>query len=80
MDDQTLHEIIQEGLKDLPEESLVQVAEFVLFLRKRTLDPQAFQDDLEAICLEAELGRMARAEGKHLEEEFADYERKFPRQ
>lgn len=73
-------ELITEGIKDLPTELLREVADFVYLLRKRMQDPKAFAEEQRNFLLAAELTQLSRDEERHLEEEFADYEQRFPRQ
>lgn len=72
-------ELITEGIKGLPAEQLREVADFVYLLRKRAQDPQGFAEEQRNFLLAAELAQLSRDEERHLEEEFADYEQRFPR-
>lgn len=73
-------EMITEGIKDLPNELLREVADLVYLLRKRVQDPQGFAEEQSHFLLAAELHQLSRNEERHLEEEFAVYEQRFPRQ
>lgn len=73
-------ELITEGIKGLSTELLREVADFVYLLRKRVQDPQAFAEEQRNFLLAAELTQLSRDEERHLEEEFAEYEQRFPRQ
>lgn len=80
MEAQIYQQMIAEGIKTLPPELLSEVADFVYLLRKRVQDPQAFAAEQRAFLLSTELAGLSRDEARHLEEEFADYERLYPRQ
>jgi hypothetical protein len=73
-------QLIIEGIKGLPPESLAEIADFVYFVRKRILEPQAFQEELRNAGLGVELRQLSRDEEKHLEKEFEDYDRLYPRE
>ena len=75
---QSYQRVILEGIRGLPAETLAEIAEFILFVRKRVLEPEAFDDELRAILLNAELKQLSRAEEMHLESEFENYEQQFP--
>jgi hypothetical protein len=75
---QALESLIQEGIKGLPPENLAEIADFIYFVRKRVLHPEAFADELRELSLRAELKRLSREEEAHLEKEFTDYEQPFP--
>jgi hypothetical protein len=80
MTENTLEQVIVEGIKGLPADSLKEIADFVVFVRKKKLDPQGFHDDLQGLGLNIHLKMLSREEEKHLEQEFADYEQRFPRE
>ncbi|MBI1800860.1 MAG: hypothetical protein HY259_01575 [Chloroflexi bacterium] len=66
----TIYEqLIAEGIKGLPPDMLAEIADFVYFIRKRALQPQAFEADLQHLRLEVELKRLSRDEAAHLEME-----------
>ena len=52
---QSYEKRITEGIKGLPEELLAEIADFVYFVRRRFLQPQAFENELESSLLEADL-------------------------
>jgi len=79
MTGQTYQQIILEGIKGLPPEVLAEIADFVYFVRKRALQPQAFEEELQTVLLNAELRQMSRDEEAHLEKEFEGYDRLYPR-
>jgi hypothetical protein len=74
----SLQELLMEGTKGLPEEALKEILEFAFFVRKKTLYPQAFEDELYSELLDKELGDMARHETTHLEDEFKNYDKTYP--
>jgi hypothetical protein len=79
METSQLRRIISSGIEGLPVESLKEIADFVVFVRLRSLKPLMFekQDDL-ALELSRELALLNTNELLHLEEEFATYERTYP--
>jgi len=79
MTSQTYEQIIVEGIRGLPPDMLAEIADFVYFVRKRATQPQAFEEELMSVLLNAELRQMSRVEEAHLDEEFQDYERLYPR-
>ncbi len=76
----TYRRLIVEGLQGLPTESLAEIADFVLFVRRRALQPEVVEAEFQSALLNLEVRQNSRAEVAHLEEEFADYERRFPRE
>ena len=80
MTTQEYQEMIAESIRDLPEETLAEIAHFVLFMRKKTLEPNVFEDELWGKKLEMELKQLGRDQEAHLEQEFADYDRLYPRE
>lgn len=79
MTPQTYEQIIVEGLRGLPQEMLAEIADFVYFVRKRATQPQAYEEELLSALLNAELRQMSRDEEEHLDQEFRDYDRRYPR-
>ncbi len=77
---QTYQHLIIEGIKGLPEETLAEITNFIFFLRKRMLQPQAFQEELQSALLGAELRQLSCNHEAHLEQEFEDYGRLYPRE
>ena len=75
---QRYEQIILEGIKGLPAKTLLEIADFVYFVRKRALQPQEFIADLETINIGVEGRMISQVEQEHLEEEFADYEQLYP--
>lgn len=71
-----LEQLIVEGIKGLPTRYLSEVADFVLFIRRRAIEQEPY--DLESI--RRELSRMDAHERQHLEDEFADFDQQFPKE
>ncbi len=76
---QTYHELIAEGIKELPEHTLAEITDFVYFVRQRVLGENA-ESDLYQTMLDLERNRLVAESEAHLEEEFAGYEQRFPRE
>jgi hypothetical protein len=74
----TCQQLILEGIKDLPPEVLVEIVDFIYFVRKRTLQPQAFAEEVYPALLDAELRQLSCDEEAHLEDEFKNYDRLYP--
>ena len=62
------------GVRSLSPERQREVADFVYFLRQREEHSAGYEQ-----LLEKDLADFESAELKHLEEEFAGYEQKYPR-
>jgi len=75
---QTYQHLIIEGIKGLPEETLAEITNFIFFLRKRMLQPQAFEEELQSALLGAELRQLSRNQEAHLEQEFEGYDQLYP--
>jgi hypothetical protein len=80
MTTEAYEELILDGLKGLPPAALGEITDFIYFVRKRVLQPQAFADEMHALGLRSELKQLSRDEEDHLEKEFAGYERLHPNQ
>ena len=80
MTSQTYRELITEGIQGLPDEALAEIADFIYFIRRRALQPQAFAEELKNVLLARDLRHLSRDETAHLEQEFADYDQLHPRQ
>lgn len=76
----TYQQLILEGIQGLPPEVLVEIVDFIYFVRKRTLQPHAFEEELYQATLNVELRQLSRDEAAHLEDEFNDYDRLYPRE
>jgi hypothetical protein len=68
---QTYRQIITQGIEGLPEEMLVEIADFIYFVRRRKAHPQDFAEELK---------QLSRAQNIHLEQEFAGYDQRYPRE
>ena len=62
---------ILQGIKGLPSDSLAEIADFVEFVRSRSSGPRRIGRDLS---------RLSRDQEAHLEEEFAGYDKLYPRE
>ena len=70
-------EIIHQGIKELPRQYLSEIADFVTFIRHKAIEEKGsynFED------INRELGLMSTHETNHLEEEFKDFDQKFPKE
>jgi len=76
----TYQQLILEGIQGLPPETLVEIVDFIYFVRKRTLQPHAFEEEIHQALLNAELRQLSRDEEAHVEAEFQDYDRLYPRE
>ncbi len=80
MDAQSYEELIIHGIKGLPTETLTEIVDFIYFARQRALQPQIFAEERQLALLGQELKQLSRDEEAHLEQEFADYEQRYPRE
>ena len=71
-------EMILNGIKGLTPEALAEITDFIYFVRKRTFQPQAFEEELQGILVQEELTCLSRDELDHLEREFEEYARRYP--
>ena len=71
-----LEQIIKEGIKGLPQSYLSEVADFVVFVRRRAMEQQPY--DIAAI--RQELSLLDAHEQAHLDEEFRDFDQQFPKE
>ncbi|HEX9928020.1 MAG TPA: hypothetical protein VGB02_05665 [Pyrinomonadaceae bacterium] len=78
MNAQGYEQLIISGIKNLPPEMLREIADFVYFLRRRAADPKSFEAEQFQIMVEQDLSQLNESELKHLEAEFADYEKLYP--
>jgi hypothetical protein len=76
----TYQQLIYEGIKGLSSEALAEVVNFIYFVRKRTFQPAAFEEELRTVLLNTELRGLSREEEIHLEKEFEDYDKLYPRE
>lgn len=77
---QAYRQLVDEGLNGLPTETLAEIVSYIYFIRKRTLQPELFAQDLKYTMLSHELEQLDRDEAAHLEEEFNNYDKLYPRQ
>ncbi|MBW8051771.1 MAG: hypothetical protein FVQ77_15835 [Cytophagales bacterium] len=71
-------ELIINGIKNLPAETLREIADYIFFIRKKTLNPKAFDEEIRYEMLNDEMRTVSNYETTHLEEEFIDYKKKYP--
>lgn len=71
-----LEQLIVEGIKGLPHQYLSEVADFVVFIRSRVVEQQAY--NIESI--RQELSLLDAHEQQHLEDEFADFDQLYPKE
>ncbi len=76
----TYRQLIYEGINGLAPEALVEIVDFVYFVRKRTLQPHDFEEDLRTALLNKELRDLSREEEQHMDKEFEDYDKLNPRE
>jgi hypothetical protein len=69
-------QLIVEDLKGLPQQYLSEVADFVLFLRRRVVEQQPYDAD----SIRQELSALDARSQQHLEEEFADFYQRYPKE
>lgn len=76
---ETLYQqLIVNGIQTLPTEALLEIASFVYFIRQKFLVPQYFEEELHRALLSMELHSLTQAEARHLEQEFVNYEDRYP--
>lgn len=71
-----LEQLINEGIKGLPQHYLNEVADFVLFVRRRAMEQQPYN----AEGIRQELHLLNAHERQHLEDEFKDFDEQFPKE
>jgi hypothetical protein len=71
-----LKELINEGIRDLPPAYLSEVADFVVFVRRKVMEQQPY--DVETI--QRELSGLSINEQQHLDEEFRDFDQRFSKE
>ncbi|WP_460981081.1 hypothetical protein [Spirosoma fluminis] len=69
-------QLIVEGIKGLPQQYLSEVADFVLFLRRRVVEQQPYDID----SIRQELSLLDARERQHLDDDFADFYQRFPKE
>jgi hypothetical protein len=80
MTTQNYQKLINEGIKGLPTDTLAEIVNFIFFLRKRTMQPRAFEEEMQSTMLNTELHQLSREEEAHLEKEFENYDKLYPHQ
>jgi len=75
-----LHKTIINGLQDLPESSLREIAEYVFFVRQKALSPRQFQEQFKEMLMAEELTALDKNEAAHLDEEFEGYQDLYPKE
>lgn len=70
--------MIVAGLDGLPDNLLAEIADFVFFLRHKATDPDAFAVELDQSLVQPTMRAGWQESLAHLEEEFVDYEQRFP--
>jgi hypothetical protein len=66
------------ALPELPPNALAEIVDFVYFIRKKCLQPKRFSEERYETLLQTELQTLSHQEQTHLEQEFADYEKRYP--
>lgn len=69
-------QLIVEGIKGLPQQYLSEVTNFVLFLRRRVVEQQPCDVD----SIRQELSSLNAHEQQHLDDEFADFYQRYPKE
>lgn len=79
MTTETYQKVIMAGLDGLPDHFLAEIADFVFFLHYKIDNPNAFVVEVDQTPAQPAMRAGWQASLAHLEEEFADYEQRFPR-
>ena len=79
MSTKDFQQLIIEGIKDMPSEALAEIADFVYFVRKRLINPKDYEQELQTVLIGLELSKLSDKEEAHLEEEFKNYGKLYPR-
>ena len=80
MTNQAYQKLIYEGIRGLPADTLAEIVDFIFFLRKRKLHPEAFEEELKSTLLHSDLKQLSRNEEAHLEKEFENYDELYPKE
>ena len=80
MTSESFEKLIVEGIKDLPQEALVEIADFIYFIRKRFTQPQNYEEELQSLLFSLEIKRLDYKEAIHLEKEFDNYDKLYPKE
>ena len=75
---QAYQELILEDIQGLPPKLLAEIMDFVFFVRRRATEPTAYREELANMLLNKELQQLDQDWAAHLEEEFADYAKRYP--
>jgi endonuclease III-like uncharacterized protein len=78
MNENNLEQLIIEGIKGLPQESLAEIIDFIYFMRKKVIQPEAYQEELLNELLDLDMKRLDYDEAIHLEKEFEGYDKIYP--
>lgn len=73
------HKMIIAGIDGLPTDILAEIADYVLFLRRKAEAPDTYAAEQREALLHQTLRNGWHNSLTHLEEEFADYDQHFPR-
>jgi hypothetical protein len=73
-----MNKMIINGIQALPQDALAEIADFVYFIPQKILHPQNFQNKIRDSLLTTELYSLSQNEETRLEQEFADYETRYP--
>jgi len=76
--DMTYQHLITEGIKGLPQDLLAEITDFVYFVRRRAIQPKDFEDEIFSALMKMDLDKLNWNELAHLEEEFVNYEQRYP--
>ncbi len=76
--EQSYQQLILNGIQTLPPNALAEIVDFVYFIRRKCQQPERFAEEYYETLLKTELQTMNRQEQIHLEQEFADYEKRYP--
>lgn len=71
-----LEQLITEGIRGLPQAYLSEVADFVVFVRRKAMEQQPY--DVETV--QRELSGLSTREQQHLDNEFQDFDQRFPKE
>ena len=69
-------EFVWSNIKDLPKDSLNEILSFIVYVRKKTYQPDLFK--FQYPPLYEELSNLDKFEATHLLEEFQDYKTLYP--
>jgi hypothetical protein len=69
--------LINDTVNGLPPEILAEILDFALFLRKRTMQPELFEEEMQHALLRSHAKRFRQKQETHLEKEFEHYKKLF---